>query len=72
MNLLKKIKLNYNLKLLHDHISNQNFDNAYNLILETKKKDEIDFFLLLKNSQSELLKIPSEFYKKKNYLDNLI
>lgn len=65
MNLLKKIKLNYNLKLLHDHISNQNFDNAYNLILETKKKDEIDFFLLLKNSQSELLKIPSEFYKKK-------
>ena len=31
MNLLKKIKLNYNLKLFEEHVSNKEFDLAYSL-----------------------------------------
>ena len=65
MKLLKKIKLNYNLKLLDDFISNQKFDEAYNLICETNKKDKLSFFLLLKNSQNLLTKLEADFYKKK-------
>ena len=65
MKLLKKIKLNYNLKLLDDFISNQKFDEAYNLICETNDKDKLGFFLLLKNSQNLLTKLEADFYKKK-------
>ncbi len=65
MNLLKKIKLNYNLKLFQDYVSNQRFDEAYNLIQKLSKNDKIDLFLLLKNSQKILTNLPSDFYKKK-------
>lgn len=65
MNLLKKIKLNYNLKLLQDYFLNQKFDEAYRFIQKVKNSDKIDFFLLLKNSQSLLTNLTSEFYKKK-------
>ena len=65
MNLLKKIKLNYNLKLFQDYVSNQRFDEAYNLIQKLSKRDKIDLFLLLKNSQDILPNLPSDFYKKK-------
>lgn len=65
MGLLNKIKLNYNLKLFQDYIKDQKFDEAYTLIQDIKKKDEINFFLLLKNSQNLLNKLPSDFYKKK-------
>ena len=65
MKLLKKIKLNYNLKLLKDYCSNQKFEDAYDLIQTVKKKDKIDFYLLLKNSQELLTNLPTNFYKKK-------
>ena len=65
MKLLKKIKLNYNLKLLDDFISNKKYDDAYNLICETNEKDKLSFFLLLKNSQNLLTKMDADFYKKK-------
>ena len=65
MNLLKKIKLNYNLKLFEEHVSNKEFDLAYDFILDLKKKNQIDLFLLLKNSQTLLRDLPFEFYKKK-------
>lgn len=48
MNLLKKIKLDYNIKLFKDLITSKNFDQAYQLILNLKKKNELEFFLLLK------------------------
>ncbi len=65
MNLLNKIKLNYNLKLFHDYVSNGKFDEAYRLIEEIKKKDDIIFFLFLKNCQQLLHELPPECYKKK-------
>ncbi len=65
MSLLNKIKLNYNLKLFQEYIKDQKFENAYNLIHDVKKKDEINFFLLLRNSQNLLTTLPPEFYKKK-------
>ena len=65
MGLLNKIKLNYNLKLFQDFIKDQKFDEAYTLLQEIKKKDEINFFLLLRNSQNLLNKLSSDFYKKK-------
>ncbi len=65
MNLLKKIKLNYNLKLFEEHVSKKEFDLAYDFILDLKKKNQIDLFLLLKNSQSILRDLPFEFYKQK-------
>ena len=65
MNLLKKIKLNYNLKLFEEHVSNKEFDLAYDFILDLKKNNQIDLFLLLKNSQTLLRDLPLEFYKKK-------
>ena len=65
MNLLKKIKLNYNLKLFEEYVANKEFDLAHSLILDLKKKDQIDQFLLLKNSQTLLKDLPSEFYKQK-------
>ena len=71
MNLLKKIKLNYNLKLFDKYVSNKEFDLAHSLILDLKKKDQIDQFLLLKNSQTLLRDLPS-FLKKKNYLDSFL
>ena len=63
--LLNKIKLNYDLKLFQDYVSNSKFDEAYKLIEDTKKKDDTDLLLLLKNSQKLLSKLPPEFYKKK-------
>ena len=65
MKLLKKIKLNYNLKLLDDFISNKKYDDAYNLICETNEKDKLSFFLLLKNSQNLLTKMDADFYKRR-------
>lgn len=65
MGLLNKIKLNYNLKLFQDYIKDQKFEEACTLIQEIKKKDEINFFLLLRNSQNLINKLPSDFYKKK-------
>lgn len=38
MNLLKKIKLDYNIKLFNDHIANKKFEQAYQLIVNLKKK----------------------------------
>ena len=65
MNLLKKIKLNYNLKLLDDFVTNKKYDEAHRLLNDLKNKDKIDFFLLLKNSQSLLVNLDPDFYKKK-------
>ena len=65
MKLLKRIKLNYNLKLFQDYISSKNFNDAFNFIQDLNKKDKIDFFLLLKNSQELLTKLPQEFYQRK-------
>lgn len=65
MGLLNKIKLNYNLKLFQDFIKDQKFEEAYTLLQEIKKKDEINFFLLLRNSQNLLNKLSPDFYKKK-------
>ena len=48
MKLLKKIKLNYNLKLLNDLIINNKYDEAIKLITDIKNKDKLDLFLLLK------------------------
>ena len=65
MKLLKKIKLNYNLKAFQDYISNKNFNDAFNFLQDLNNKDKIDFFLLLKNSQDLLKNLPQEFYRKK-------
>ena len=65
MKLLKKIKLNYNLKLLDDLVTNKKYDEAHRLINDVKNKDKIDFFLLLKNSQNLLVNLAPDFYKKK-------
>ncbi len=65
MNLLKKIKLNYNLKLFEEHISKKEFDLAYKLIQDLKRKNQIELFLLLKNCQTLLRDLPFEFYKQK-------
>ena len=65
MKLLKKIKLNYNLKLLNDHIINNRYDEAYKFILDIKNKNKLDLYLLLRNSQNIMANLPSEFYKKK-------
>ena len=65
MKLLKKIKLNYNLKLLNDLVINNKHDEANKLIIEIKNKDKLDLYLLLRNSQNTMANLPSEFYKKK-------
>ncbi len=65
MSLLNKIKLNYNLKLFQDYIKDQKFEEAYSLIQDVKKKDETNFFLLLRNSQKLLNNLPPDFYKTK-------
>ena len=65
MKLLKKIKLNYNLKLLNDHIINNRYEEAYKFILDIKNKNKLDLYLLLRNSQNIMANLPSEFYKKK-------
>ena len=65
MKLLKKIKLNYNLKLLNDFVTNNNYEEAYKLITDINNKDKLDLFLLLRNSQNLMSNLPSEFYKKK-------
>lgn len=65
MSLLNKIKLNYNLKLFQDYIKDQKFEEAFSLIQDVKKKNEINFFLLLRNSQKILNNLPSDFYNKK-------
>ena len=65
MSLLNKIKLNYNLKLFQDYIKDQKFEEAYSLIKDVKKKDETNFFLLLRNSQKLLDNLPPDFYKTK-------
>ncbi len=65
MKLLKKIKLNYNFKLLNDLIINNKYDEAIKLITDIKNKDKLDLFLLLKNSQNLTANLPSDFYKKK-------
>ena len=65
MKILKKIKLNYNLKLLNDHIINNKYAEAYKFILDIKNKNKLDLYLLLRNSQSTMANLPSEFYKKK-------
>ena len=44
MNLLKKIKLNYNLKLFEEHVSNKEFDLAYEFILDLKKRVKLIYF----------------------------
>ena len=44
MKLLKKIKLNYNLKLLNDLIINNKYDEAIKLITDIKNKDKLDLF----------------------------
>ena len=65
MNLLKKIKLDYNIKLFKEHIANKNFEQAYQLIVNLKKKNELEFFLLLKNIADNLSSLPANFYKQK-------
>jgi len=65
MNLLKKIKLDYNIKLFNDLIANKNFDQAYQLIVNLKKKNELEFFLLLKNIVDKISDLPSDFFKQK-------
>ena len=65
MNLLKKIKLDYNIKLFNDLIANKNFDQAYQLIVNLKKKNELEFFLLLKNLVDKISNLPSDFFKQK-------
>jgi len=65
MKLLKKIKLNYNLKLLNDLVINNKYDEANKLITDIKNKDKLDLFLLLKNSQNLMANLPSDFYKRK-------
>tara|TARA_Y100000996_G_scaffold398575_1_gene366747 strand:+ start:2108 stop:3064 length:957 start_codon:yes stop_codon:yes gene_type:complete len=65
MNFLKKIKLEYNIKLFNDHISSQQFDLAYKFILDLNEKDKVDFFLLLKNCYEKFIDLPNDFYKKK-------
>ena len=65
MKILKKIKLNYNLKLLNDHIINNKYAEAYKFILDIKNKNKLDLYLLLRNSQSTMANLPSAFYKKK-------
>ncbi len=65
MNFLKKIKSEYNTKLFNDHINNQKYELAYQLVLDLKSKDQVDFFLFLKSVYKEFVNLPDTFYKKK-------
>ena len=47
MSFLNKIKLNYNIKLLDDHIANHNNAEIYNLLKNTKSSKSEYFFTLL-------------------------
>ena len=47
MSFLNKIKLNYNIKLLDDHIANHNNVEIYNLLKNTKSSKSEYFFTLL-------------------------
>ena len=47
MSFLNKIKLNYNIKLLDDHIANHNNAEIYNLLKNTKSSKSEFFFTLL-------------------------
>ena len=42
MNFLKKIKSEYNTKLFNDYIINQNYDLAYQLVLDLKGNDQVE------------------------------
>ncbi len=65
MKFLKKIKLEYNTKLFNDFLTNKKYDSAYKFILDLKEKDQIDFFLFLKDCHNKLIDLPHDFYKKK-------
>ena len=62
MTFVQGVQKHLNLK---KYVSNKEFDLAHSLILDLKKKDQIDQFLLLKNSQTLLKDLPSDFYKQK-------
>ena len=47
MNIFNKIKVNYNLKLLDDFVSNNNKEEIFTLLNDTKIKNKELFFQLL-------------------------
>ena len=49
MNLIKKIKFNYHLKLISDHITNKNFHQASDEIRRLKNSDPSVYFFVLKS-----------------------
>ncbi len=49
MNLIKKIKFNYHLKLITDHITNKNFHQASDEIRRLKNSDPSVYFFVLKS-----------------------
>lgn len=62
---LKKIKINYQFKLFNDYLINNDFESAYQYVLDLSKKNKIDFFIFLKNIQNQLSQLSSDLFKKK-------
>ena len=60
MNIFNKFKVNYNLKLLDDFVLNNNKDQIFSLLKETKNKNGELFFQLLNHFTKKELKKKSE------------
>ena len=66
MNLIKKIKYNYLVKLIVDHITNKNFEKAYEEIKNLKNSDPLIYFFVLKSIDKHLNDLSNvNLHKKK-------
>ena len=66
MNLIKKIKFNYIIKLIIDHIKNKNFEKASEEIIKLKSNDPLVYFSVLKFLDSHLNDVSNaKLHKKK-------
>ena len=65
MNLFKKFKLNYNIKLFKDYLLNKNYDAANQFVIDLKNKSHPDYFSFLINCLDEFGNLPESFFKKK-------
>lgn len=62
---LKKIKINYHYKLFNNYLLNNDFQGAYQLVMDLSKKNKTDFFIFLKNIHNQLSQLSSDLFKQK-------
>lgn len=66
MNLIKKIKFNYLLKLITDYIDNKNFNKASEEIYKLKNNDPLIYYFVIKSLDSRLNDVTNiNLHKKK-------